>query len=207
MAGKFCPDPRLVFVLWRTGKYGHYAINCGRWDCEVCRREKFDSIALHLASVVTGPVWSGEIAPVYSEAARRAAKRGKEETSYLALSLVNEGVYIVASSALRGRGWRLEETGLKGVICELGGWERARPKYTAWRGWPSLTEEAEEKERTLFVARVRSFPSLERLTKRAGLGGMEGVTEDPDGAALRLERAQKAIENPQVRRGKVVINT
>lgn len=189
-------------MLWPGGNHRYYEVDCGRWDCEVCQAKKLADIAFSLAGSIRrgDTVWSGVIGARWAKASLKAARR--MDASYVSLTLCTEGLWLVSSHPLKGRGWGLEEAALKTLALTLGAWPHAQPKYTSWRGW---VPDRKPKNEALFSARFYDMSSLKRWAKRAGFQLNGPPLEDPEAMALRMVAAKEEpvdVHKP----GKVVMH-
>lgn len=175
-------------MLWPGGNHRYYEVDCGRWDCVFCQAKKLTDLAFHLAGSIgkEDTVWSGVVGARWAKASLKAARR--VDANYVSLTLCTEGLWVVCSDPLKGRGWGLEESALKALVLTLGAWPHAQPKYTSWRGW---SPGRKEKEKALFTARFYDMPSMKRWAKRAGFQLNGPPVDDPDAVALRLEAARE----------------
>lgn len=111
--------PEVIYGIWKNGSHRVQFVDCGKWACPRCSRNKIVEITGHLASVTVPekPVYDLAVPARSSKTVRNKAQAAG--TAYLGVTLAEGGLYMVVREALSGLGWATTEHPWEPLIVAL----------------------------------------------------------------------------------------
>jgi len=190
-----CGSQRLVWLLRASGAQWLKWVDCGRWDCPKCARDRMTAAALHLARC-TDKAWIVLVPPAWVPAVRRSV-RGDDG---LRLSLSNGGMYLANGRETSGHGWRTAPIPTVDVALLLTSWPHARPTKTTWTGrWRPKTVPPDTDDPVVLHYAFDDDEHLRTTLKHAGVPTWVDLDPtDVEGAVRRVRATLDRLDLHQM---------
>lgn len=181
--------PGLLYCVWRSGRHAAMVTTCKRWSCKNCSKIKLDELTQIIADATIDTPMVYDAIVSHSELNKICKLFRRKEVSALSLKFPGE-VYILASSFVEARTWKLNSLSRSAAIAKLQSINvssiRRRDFVGGWRP-ESLYEP--KKDTVVYSA---MFSNMDDLRDIVGDYGVDINNEFIDGDPLDLvERMSK----------------
>jgi hypothetical protein len=189
----------MPWILYASGRHYAHWVDCRRWDCAKCARDKLTEIAVNLV-VQAEKVHEVALPPRLS----RSVRSSQRNTNSLRLYLPGGGLHLVTDRETSGYGWATVPRDSMDVAGQIRAWAESGlrvPRRTVWTGeWVPPAEVVAETEpvayRRTFSSRVAAEEWLSRYGLRPTHMDTPPVTDAADLAArMRSDDTQGDVRN------------